>query len=519
MKHPLTPLDLIRRAFKVYPQRVAVIDGDRRVTYAEFARLTYRLARALRQAGVGRGTNVALLAPNTMHALLAYHAVPLTGATLIPLNTRLETEEYAFLLRHGDVKLILIDAALRARVQSVLTELTTPVWAIGGGGDLPDHLTGVDDTPLAPPEDLDEDDVITINYTSGTTRDPKGVMLTHRNTYLGALNMMYHLDLRPGSVQLHTLPLPHVNAWGTVWAATGAGATHVTCPAPSTEGIYADIQQHGVTHLCAVPTVLNLFIDPITARRVPHPVKVTMAGSPPHAQFLADLEGLGFQVVHTYGLSEASPLVTHAEDTPEMRALPPAERATILARQGYEMVAAGEVDVVDEHGQRVAHDGQQLGEIVIRSNLVMKGYYKNDEATREALRDGWLHTGDIACVHPDGRIEIRDRAKDLIISGGEHVSSVEVEGILHRHPSVKEAVVVAAPHEQLGEVPVAFVVLHAGARLEPRDLIEFVRPHLAPFKVPAHVTIAKNLPKTPNGKLRKNILRAQARTGHLDPIG
>ncbi|PYE54241.1 AMP-binding protein [Deinococcus yavapaiensis] len=506
MRRPLTPLDLARRAFKLFAARPAVEQGSERFSYAEFGARTFRLVRALAARRIGRGDHVALLAFNTHEALLAYHAVPWSGATLVPLNPRLSEEEYAFFLAHCEAELLIVDAALLPKVADVRVSK----WVIGE--EFEARLADQSPASLSLPVDLDEDDVITVNYTSGTTSDPKGVMLTHRNVYLHALGLMYHLDLRPTSVYLHTLPMSHANGWGGVWAVTGAGATHVTTSETATEIVVRDVERHAVTHLSASPTVLRTLADPVTARRAPRPITVTLAGSPPHARFLADLMDLGYRPLHAYGLTETSPLVTFSDDTPDVRDHSVQERAETFARQGFESVTAGEVSVLDERGLPVPNDGETLGEVVVRGPTVMKGYFKNDAATRRALRGGWFHTGDIAVLHPDGRLQVRDRVSDIIVTGGERLSSVEVEGVLYLHPSVREAVVVGAPHATLGEAPIAFVSLHAGSNVEARDLVSFASSHLAAFKVPHDVRLLSDLPKNPNGKFLKHVLRAQART-------
>lgn len=505
MRHPLTPLDLARRAFKLFANRTAIEEGDARFTYAEFGARTFRLARALNARRVGRGDHVALLAFNTHEALLAYHGVPWSGATLVPLNPRLSAEEYAFFLAHCDAKLLIVDAALLPLV----ADLRVPKWVIGE--DFEAHLAGQSPASLSLPVNLDEDDVITVNYTSGTTSDPKGVMLTHRGVQLHALGLMYHLDLRPDSVYLHTLPMSHANGWGGVWAVTGAGAVHVTSRETAIESVLRDVERHAVTHLAASPTVLRTLADPVTSRPAPRPVTVTLAGSPPHARFLADLMELGYRPLHAYGLTETSPLVTFSDDTPDLRGKNVQERAEAFSRQGFESVTAGEVAVHDEFGLKVPHDGETLGEVVVRGGTVMKGYFKNEAATKRALQGGWFHTGDIAVVHPDGRLQVRDRVSDIIVTGGERMSSVEVEGVLYLHPSVREAVVVSAPHPTLGDVPIAFVSLHAGSNVEARDLVSFASSHLAAFKVPHDVRVWPDLPKNANGKFLKHVLRAEAK--------
>lgn len=512
MKTPLTPLDLVRRGLKTYPGRVAVTQpGGPSFTYREWAGRIYRLARAVREA-VSPGSRVAVLSPNTHEGLLTYAAVPWSGNVLVPLNTRLTPPEYAFQLRHAGVRLVLADASLVPKVEETCRELGVDLWVMGEGGDFEARLSAQDASPLPLPA-LDEDDTITINYTSGTTNSPKGVMLTHRNTMLNAVETLYNLQFDQDSVYLHTLPDFHANGWGMVWSPFGVGATHVTLPAVRGETIHEAVHAHAVTHLCAAPTVLSMITDPATARPTPRRVRVATAGSPPHARTIADMDALGFDVLQVYGLTETSPLITVAELSAAERALPTAERAALTAKQGFEMLLAGEVEVMTPDLAPTAHDGQTLGEIMVRGNLVMQGYLDNPEATARAFEGGWFHTGDVAVVHPDGRIEIRDRHKDVIISGGENISSVEIEGVLYAHPAVREAVVVAHPDEKWGEVPCAFVALHTGQTASPEELTAHVRSRLAGFKVPKHYVFRDELPKTASGKFQKFLLRNELWAG------
>jgi fatty-acyl-CoA synthase len=514
MKRPLTPLDFVRRAIKLYPERTAILHGELRYSYRQWGERVWRLAHALRGAGIRPGDHVAVLSPNTHQGLLSYSAVPWIGAVLVPLNTRLTAPEYGFQLEFADVKLLLCDVSLLGRAREVAAALGIPVWVMGegdaeqsgGGQDFETRLHEAASDPLPFPLHLDEDSPITINFTSGTTNSPKGVMLTHRNAYMDGVGVLMYMNITQDSVYLHTLPNFHVNGWGGVWAMQGMGAANVMLPAVRADAIYEAIEQHGVTHMCAAPTVLSMLTDPASARSVP-PILVATAGSPPHARIITDMDALGFTVLQVYGLSETSPLITVAELSAEQAALPIAERAVLIARQGFEMVNAGEVEVMDRDMRPVPHDGSTLGEIMVQSNHVMLGYYKNPAATAEAFAGGWFHTGDMACVHPDGRIEIRDRNKDVIISGGENISSVEVEGVLYRHPAVREAVVVAMPHETWGEVPCAFVVLHLGHAVTSEELTAFAREHLAGFKVPKRFEYLDDLPKTASGKFQKFILR------------
>ncbi|GAA5534172.1 AMP-binding protein [Deinococcus aluminii] len=512
MKTPLTPLAPVLRALSVYPQRPALIDtsGGATLSYAELADRAARLATLLREAGLPPGGHVMLLSPNNADALTAFHAVPLAGGVIVPLNPRFRDAELAFLSAHADPVIALVDAAHLPRLEAVLHERGVPVFSIGPGGDLASRLARVPPTPLAVPDTLAEDDPISVNYTSGTTSDPKGVMLTHRNVFLNVTNMLYHLNLRPGSVFLHALPFAHANGWGSVWAVTAAGGTHVMLPDPGPAPLRAAITAHGVTHLCASPALLAPLADTAAPLPLPHPVRVMLAGASPPPRLIGSLQAQGFEVLHGYGLTESSALVTLADPTPELQALPEGEQVRLLNWQGYAMLLAGQVQVVRDDGTPVPHDGTTPGEIVLRGNQVMKGYYKNRAATRRAVQGGWLHTGDVACVHPGGRLEILDRAGDLLNVAGQPVSSAQVEAVLYRHPSVREAVVVAAPVEG-GDAPVAFVTLHSGAQVQGRELLAFARPHLPAHALPTRIVFTPELPKTASGKVLKYVLREQAR--------
>jgi len=368
-------------------------------------------------------------------------------------------------------------------------------------------------SPRFTPAPVTEQDLLTINYTSGTTARPKGVMITHRNAYMNVVGTLLHLPLRVDDRYLWTLPMFHANGWTFTWAVTAAGGTHVCLPRVEPRAIFDLIRTERVGWLCAAPTVLiGLASAPAEVRgEVPAGVQVITAGAPPAAATIERLEGdLGWEVTHVYGLTETAPFITVCEPRPEHERLAPAERAVVKARQGVELITSGELRVVDERGREVAPDGQTLGEIVVRGNVVMKGYYNDPEATERAMGDGWFHSGDAAVVHPDGYVEIRDRIKDVIISGGENISSIEVEGALLRHPAVQEVAIVGMPDERWGETPHAFVVLAAGAEATEPELIEFARGQLAHFKAPRKVHFVAELPKTATGKIQKYVLRGGA---------
>nr|WP_246363376.1 AMP-binding protein [Deinococcus budaensis] len=518
VKTPLTPLDAVLRALALRPERPLLEEGGQTVSTAQFAGRTARLVTLLREQGLTSGGHVLLISPNSGDALLAFHAVPLAGGVIVPLNPAFGDEALRFLSGHADPVLALVDAAHLPRVAEALHKSGVPTLPIGAGSTLAGRLAGVAPAPLALPDRLDEDQPISINYTSGTTSDPKGVMLTHRGAFVNLANMLYHLDLRPGSVFLHALPLAHGNGWGCAWAVTAAGGTHVTLPELTPERLRAALLTGRVTHLCASPALLAPLADAAAPLSLPRPVRLAVAGTSPHPRLLGTLQAQGFEVLHSYGLTETSALLT-LTDSADLAGLPDAP--AVLARQGHPMIFGGQVRVVTPGGAPVPPDGATPGEVVIRSNQTMKGYYKNRAATRRALQNGWLHTGDVACVHPDGRLEILDRAGDLLSVAGQTVSSVEIEAVLYRHPSVREAVVVAAPGEGGGgdDLPVAFVTLHPGAGVQPRELLDFARPHLPPHALPTRIVFAPELPKTASGKVLKHALRAQARARAGGAVG
>ncbi len=509
MNAPLTPLALAERAFKYYDKRLAIIDGGRRETYADWSRRVFQAARALKSAGIRPGDRVAVLMPNTIDMLDMFYAVPWVGGVLVPLNTRLIAEDYAYILQHSGSRLLIVDGGLWPLVASLQDKLP-PVWIAGqpmdGHSSYQAQLISQSDEPLPLP-DIHEDDTMTLNYTSGTTARPKGVELTHRNLLINAVDFAFHLQVGLGDVYLHTLPMFHVNGWGGVWAVTGVGGVHVTLPKVDGKSIWGAIQDYRITRLCGAPTVLNFIIQAAEGAHVEHSVRIATAGAPPPAAIIERMESLGFEILHVYGLTEVSPFITVSEWLPEERQAPIEARAVRSARQGVSQLLAGEIRVVKPDGTDVKEDGQDLGEIVCRGNVVMKGYYQQPEATARVIRDGWFHSGDLAVIHPDHYIEIRDREKDMIISGGENISSVEVEAILYRHPAVQDAGVIGVPHNTWGETVKAIVVVKVGASVSGDDIIQFCRDHLAHFKAPTSVDFVDQLPRTASGKVQKFVLR------------
>ena len=515
MEVPLTPLEFGRRAQRLYGERLAVVDGDRRFTYAQFFDRCDRWSAALQAFGVSSGDRVAYIAPNTHAQLESFYAVPQIGAVLVPLNYRLTADDFAYMIGHSGARVVCAHGAYLEAVDSVRDRLpgVERFVALEGARDgwIDYEAAIASAAPVVAPVEIGERDLLTINYTSGTTSRPKGVMITHRNAYMNAVGTLIHQPMSTADRYLWTLPMFHANGWTFTWIVTAAGGTHVCLRKVDPAVVFPLMAAESVTMLCAAPTVLISLANAPAALRAqaPRGVRVVTAGAPPSAATIQRMEeDLGWTVTHAYGLTETAPLITVCEPRPEHALLAPEERATIKARQGVELVTSGELCVVDEEGHEVPSDGATLGEIVVRGNVVMAGYYNDPEATAKVIRGGWFHSGDAAVVHPDGYVEIRDRFKDVIISGGENISSVEVEGVLMRHPAVQEVGVVGVPDERWGEVPHAFVVLTSSGSVTGDELIAFVRERLAHFKAPHGVSFIPELPKTATGKIQKFVLRA-----------
>jgi fatty-acyl-CoA synthase len=522
METPLTPLEFARRARKLYPDRVAVIDGESRFTYAQLFDRCDRWSAVLQQLGISAGDRIAYLAPNIHAQLESFYAVPQIGAVLVPLNYRLTADDFVYLINHSGSRMVCAHHDYLAAIDSIRSQLPQVEYFVvltGEGKDWLDYETLLEAAPaeFTCPE-IRESDLLTINYTSGTTSRPKGVMITHRNAWMNSIGTLVHQPMSCSDRYLWTLPMFHANGWTFVWTVTAAGATHVCLPKVDPRAVFELMAAEQITMLCAAPTVLiSLANAPNELRQLaPKGIRVLTAGAPPAASTIQRLEQeLGWTITHVYGLTETAPFITVCEPRAEHESLSPNERAAIKARQGVELITSGELRVVDEQGDDVPQDGMTQGEIVARGNVVMAGYYNDPEATEQALRGGWFHSGDAAVVHPDGYVEIRDRIKDVIISGGENISSVEVESVLLRHPAVEEIAIVGLPHERWGEAPHAFVVLKQGATLGENELREFARAHLAHFKAPHTVTFIKELPKTATGKIQKYLLRG--RTAAIAP--
>ena len=514
METPLSPIEFARRARRLYSDREAVVDGDLRFTYGEFLSRCDRWSAALQSLGVRQGDRVAYIAPNTHAHLEAYYAVPQIGAVLVPINFRLLPIEFQYIINHSGAKVVCahpdyIEAVDGVRDNLPGVEHFVVLEGSGEGWVEYETVLATHGADYAEPG-IDENDLLTINYTSGTTARPKGVMITHRNAYMNVMGILAHHHLAPGDRYLWTLPMFHANGWTFTWINTARGMAHVCLRQVKPTQIFRLIKDEKITMFCAAPTVLNGIANaPKSVRAgVPKGVRLFTAGAPPAATTIEAIErGFGWELTQVYGLTETSPLITICEPQPAHRDLPLGERARIKARQGVEMLASGEVRIVDDEGSDVPRDGETLGEIIVQGNVVMKGYYKDPEGTDAAIRDGWFHSGDAAVVHPDGYIEIRDRFKDVIISGGENISSVEVEGCLLRHPAVQEVAVVGMPHEKWGESPHAFVVLLDGEETTEDELKLHVREKLAHFKTPQWVSFVDDLPKTATGKVQKYVLR------------
>ncbi|SFD44500.1 fatty-acyl-CoA synthase [Lentibacillus persicus] len=515
----LTPLDWKRRAVKYYPEKVAVIDEEKAFTYKEFAERTDRLSIALHEAGIQKGDHVAVMLPNTHYMLECFYGICQLGAAMVPLNYRLKAEDLEYIINHSDAKMLIVDEEFSGPIEEIAEDLSLEqivVVSVPGqetslkGVDYEAFLQGTAENAVLPEVEIDENQLMTLNYTSGTTSNPKGVMLTHRSNYLNAANFMYHLGVSQDDVYLHTLPMFHANGWGGVWAITAAGGTHVCLRKVDPPHILDLFERHHISLLCGAPTVVNMLINEPKANEtsISSSPRMATAGAPPAAALIHKAqEVLGLNMIHVYGLTETSPFILYCEWKKEFDAKSADEQAAIKARQGIELAFNGETKVIHQDGEEVAWNGEELGEIITRGNVVMKGYYKDAEKTADAIKDGWFHTGDLAVTYPDGYIEIRDRAKDMIISGGENISSTEIEGVLYQHSDVMEAAVIAIPHEKWGEVPKAIIVPNENASATEQAIIDYCRAELAHFKAPKAVAFVDALPKTATGKLQKYRLR------------
>jgi fatty-acyl-CoA synthase len=520
----LTPLRFLQRSASVFCQKPAIIYGEQSWTYPEFAERVHRLASALKAAGIKRGDRVAYLVPNIPPMLEGHFAVPLAGAILVAINTRLSTPEIHYILEHSGAKALVIDSELAHLVAPSLDilpdlQLVINVEDIPGGTKLPGpdyeaFLASGSPEPLDWPLE-DEDETIAIDYTSGTTGRPKGVMYTHRGAYLNSLGELLETRMSSDSVYLWTLPMFHCNGWCYPWAVTAIGGTHVCLRKLDPEIVWGLVRDAGVTHFCAAPTVLIALVNHPAApqERLQKPLIISTAAAPPSPTIIAQVEALGAEIIHVYGLTEVYGPYTICEWQSHWNLLSTEERARVKARQGVGYLIADDVRVVDEQMRDVPADAQTLGEVIMRGNNTMKGYYRDPEATKQAFAGGWFHSGDLAVMHPDGYIELRDRKKDIIISGGENISTIEVEQAVAAHPAVLEAAVIAIPDPYWGEVPKAFVTLKPDQSLTEDELRDFCRGRLAGFKIPKAIEFGE-LPKTSTGKVQKFVLREREWAGH-----
>jgi 3-(methylthio)propionyl---CoA ligase len=517
---PITPLTLLQRSAQVYPHKLAVIDDDMNLSYRALYDRCRQMASALSRRGIETGDTVAILCPNSHEMLEAHYAVPMSGAVLNAINIRLDAGSLSFILAHGEARVLFYDTQWEEPVRAALAELEVKplLVAIDSKAGKSQGLADIGYETLLQEGDAearwqhpsDEWDAISLNYTSGTTGNPKGVVYHHRGAYLAAMTNAMAFDMTAETVYLWTLPMFHCNGWAYTWAITAVGGTHVCLREVKSQEIYRRIEDYGVTHMCGAPVVMNLLLQDLgrSSLTLSRPAQFALGGAAPPSSVIRKAEEIGFQITHLYGLTETFGPSTLCVPQLEWQQLPLEDRALKMARQGVSTHALDEVDILDMvSGERVPADGNTLGEICIRGNTVMKGYLKNPEATEKAFSDGWFHTGDLAVMHPDHYVEIRDRAKDVIISGGENISSLEVEEVLYRHPTVSEAAVVAMADEKWGEVPCAFInLIEDGKEPTAEEIIAFCREHMAHFKAPRKVVFGE-LPKTATGKIRKNILR------------
>ena len=522
---PLTPLSFIERTARVFPDHTAVVHGETQRSWTETYQRCIKLASALNRRGINKGDTVAVMLPNVPASLEAHFGVPMCGAVLNTLNIRLDAKTIAFILDHGEAEVLLTDKEFAPIVNEALSlckakPLVIDVDdALAPDGELLGEIeyeaflaegnTGYD---WQYPEN--EWDAISLNYTSGTTGNPKGVVYHHRGAALNSLGNITAWAMPQRPKYLWTLPMFHCNGWCFPWTVTALAGTHICLRRTEPGPIYQSIIDHQVTHMCGAPIVMGMLVNASSQEQktLPHSVKILTAGAAPPSAIVEQIEVLGFDVTHAYGLTECYGPGVVSEWHPEWDELPTAEKSAKKARQGVPYLVMQDLTVMDpETMQKTPADAQTMGEVFMRGNNLMKGYLKNETATEKAFLGGWFHTGDLGVMHPDGYIELKDRSKDIIISGGENISTIEVEGVLYQHPAVAEAAVVAKPDEKWGETPCAFVALKEEAKSSEEELIQFCRDNLAHFKCPKKIVFAE-LPKTSTGKIQKFILREQAKT-------
>ena len=521
---PLNEYDFLKRALVAHGAKEAIVCGDLRLTYTQFGERVRRWANAMRALGIAKGERVAVLSQNCHRVLEAFFGAPLLGAILMPLNFRLVADDFEYILNHGGARVVVVEEGLAHLLDPIRERLETVEHYVlarhdhssGGdttGGAWLDYETLITNAASAapPPVEIDENEPSALLYTSGTTGRPKGVMLTHRNLYVNAINSICEFGIHERDVYLHTLAQFHCNGWGLPYAVTGMGGTHVIIKKFEPPAFFDLVRREQVTFACMPPTMINMALQHSPSEdelsQLPQGVRIGTAGSaPPLATIQGAQQRFGWRVIQIYGLTETAPFLTVSKVKPTMDDWPEDQKLRVQAKTGYPMIGV-DVRVVDDRGRDVAPDSNEVGEVIARANVVMKGYWRQPEATAAVIRDGWFHTGDMALIDGEGFIEVVDRKKDLIISGGENISSIEVEGFLYKHPSVLEAAVVAAPDERWGEVPYAIVVPKPGAEVSEAALIAFCREHLAHFKCPKRVEFIAALPRTATGKIQKNLLR------------
>ncbi|MCG8336990.1 MAG: long-chain-fatty-acid--CoA ligase [Proteobacteria bacterium] len=514
----LTPVNFLRRSVEVYPEKLAIVNGKERFTYRQFNQRVNQLASALENIGVQPGDKVAFICPNIPPMLEAHFAVPMIGAVLVSVNIRLSADEVKYILNHSDTTVCFVDNEFAGLVKPVINDVPKLKKVINicdfsdecplDGPEYESFLeTGSpEDRPIAV---KDERDVISINYTSGTTGKPKGVMYHHRGAYLNGLGDCLELGLKSDSTYLWTLPMFHCNGWCFPWAVTAVAATHICLRKVDPEQIITLFEEEGITHMCAAPIVLiGILNHPASSDlKLKHPLEIAVGGAPPSPTVIAQLEAMGARITHVYGLTEVYGPYSVCAWHQEWDDLPDVERSAMRARQGVAYTVSQFLDVVDPQTmEQVPRDGKTIGEVVMRGNIVMLGYYNDPEATEKAFTGGWFHSGDLAVIHPDNYIQIMDRQKDIIISGGENISTVEVENVLYSHPDILESAVVATPDDKWGEVPKAFIKLKEGASATQEEIIAFCKDKMARFKAPRYVEF-RDLPKTSTGKIQKYVLR------------
>ncbi|MFB1298576.1 long-chain-fatty-acid--CoA ligase [Mycobacterium sp. pW049] len=524
----LTPLSFLERSSRVWADKVAVVDGTRRLTYADLGRQTQLMARALIASGIDSGDRVAVLLPNVTEMLTAHFGVPLARAVLVAINTRLAVDEIRYILEHSGAKMLFVHPDLLGVAAAALRTLSGIECVVTSGADASTastHLSWSEFIGRAGESwDLpwtveDENSAIALNYTSGTTGRPKGVLYTHRGAYLTALGVLVHCRHSTDSVFLWTLPMFHCNGWCTAWAVTAIGGRHICLEEVRPDKIWNLLRDEGVTHFNGAPTVITGVINAPEASPVTTPVIVATGGAPPSPTTMSKAEGLGIELIHMYGLTETYGPYAICEIQDTWPTADTVERFQLKARQGVGMIQADALRVVGEDMSDVAADGVTVGEIVMRGNNVMAGYFRDVAGTEEAFRGGWFHSGDLGVMHPDGYVELRDRAKDVVISGGENISTIEVEHALVSHPSVVEVAVVGVPDAKWGERPKAFVVTHSGVAVTEAELIEHVRQRIARFKAPREIEFVAELPKTATGKIQKFVLKEREWANQTARIG